>query len=596
MLRKKTVTIALALVATVVWQPISGSGFARGDDKVPDTPAARRLVQLFELVNGSDKAALDKFLGEGFVEQEAKEVKDRIAQTEQVKSSLGKLTLRKVLESSAERISVVCDTTAGPAITLTMSVEPKEPHRIKSIGVTLGGDSDVDTSPLTAEQRKVAIETMANELRAKYVFPKVGEKMAVSVESSLKNGDYKEIESAGEFAEVLTKQLREICKDKHLRVRPGGISAPRRMPGRRQRDNHGFVKVESLPGGVGYLKFNFFSGEESARDVASAAMNFLANSEALIIDLRENGGGSPGMVAYLTSYLFEDRVHLNSIYSRPEDETREFWTQPDVPGRKLAESAKVYVLTSSRTFSGAEEFSYNLQNLKRATIVGETTGGGAHPVMAVFLGKRFSMSMPFARAINPITNTNWEGVGVVPDVKVDAGQALDKAIELARAAIEGGETAAKPKTVGGDTDEAMVDAETGMDVPELIDEAEFLAGEQEYAKAAKLLEKATKLEPDNDVAWFQLGYNLHMSGKIDKAIEVHKKAAEYERFAGIAHYNLGCAYSLKKDSDKAFEALNKALDLGFGSSDRFENDSDLDNIRDDDRYQKLIKKADGDRP
>jgi C-terminal processing protease CtpA/Prc len=136
------------------------------------------------------------------------------------------------------------------------------------------------------------------------------------------------------------------------------------------------------------------------------------------------------MVAYLSSYLFKERTHLNDLYERKENKTTQFWTKPEVLGKKLA-TQPAFVLTSKQTFSGAEEFSYNLKNLKRATIVGETTGGGAHPTWPYRVEDHFAIGVPFARAINPISKTNWEGKGVEPDVKAPADQALDVAKKLA---------------------------------------------------------------------------------------------------------------------------------------------------------------------
>lgn len=140
------------------------------------------------------------------------------------------------------------------------------------------------------------------------------------------------------------------------------------------------------------------------------------------------------MVAYVSSYLFDRRTHLNDLYTRSTGETRAFWTRDRVPGRRFGGARPVYVLTSARTFSGAEEFAYNLQALKRATLVGEVTGGGAHPVRGRRIDAHFLIGVPFARAVNPVTRTNWEGVGVAPDVRVPAGEALARAQSLLRGA------------------------------------------------------------------------------------------------------------------------------------------------------------------
>jgi C-terminal processing protease CtpA/Prc len=159
-------------------------------------------------------------------------------------------------------------------------------------------------------------------------------------------------------------------------------------------------------------------------------MNFLGNVDALIVDLRDNHGGRPEMVAFLSTYLFAKPTHLNDLWTRKGDMTQQYWTLPYVPGKRLVEQP-VFVLTSSGTFSGGEEFTYDLKNLKRATIVGETTGGGAHPVSGHSVEGHFAVLVPFARAINPISKTDWEGVGVEPDVKVAASDALSTAQKLA---------------------------------------------------------------------------------------------------------------------------------------------------------------------
>ncbi|HEX9970740.1 MAG TPA: S41 family peptidase, partial [bacterium] len=254
-----------------------------------------------------------------------------------------------------------------------------------------------------------------------------------------------------EFAEQLTKDLQSVSHDKHLRIRsmpprdPNAATKPSPEEEKKQRleqlrkDNFGFKKVELLPGNIGYLDFRYFADVESgdAGATAIAAMNFLAHADAIIFDMRQNGGGSPSMIQLISSYLFEESVHLNSFYIRKTDETNQFWTQGYVVGKKMPD-VPVYVLTSSYTFSGAEEFTYNLKNMKRGTIIGETTGGGAHPVEGrVFEKLNVAMSLPFGRAVNPITKTNWEGTGIEPHIKVPAAEALMIArIEATKALME----------------------------------------------------------------------------------------------------------------------------------------------------------------
>jgi C-terminal processing protease CtpA/Prc len=153
-----------------------------------------------------------------------------------------------------------------------------------------------------------------------------------------------------------------------------------------------------------------------AGDTTAAAMTFLASSDVVIFDMRQNGGGDPNMVAFITSYLFGPQpVHLNDFYNRRQNETRQSWTFPYVPGKRLS-NKDIYILTSSRTFSGAEEFTYNLKHLKRATIVGEITGGGAHTVDTQRINDHFIIVVPSGRPINAVTKTDWEGIGE-PDVR-----------------------------------------------------------------------------------------------------------------------------------------------------------------------------------
>jgi len=293
---------------------------------------------------------------------------------------------------------------------------------------------------LTAPARAEIIEGVAKRLKHDYVFPATATKMAQSLEDRAARKEYDQVTSAKEFARLLTTHLQEISHDKHLHVDYIAVPPPQGGPRRPTPDmkekmrqsasarNFGFEKIERLEGNIGYLDLRGFMPAELAGETAAAAMNFLANTDALILDLRKNGGGAPSMVALLCSYLFpaEPVVHLNDLYMRPEDSTHQWWTLPYVPGKRYTEK-EVFVLTSNRTFSAAEECTYNLKSLKRATIVGETTGGGAHPGGPQRINDHFFVWVPSGRAINPITKTNWEGTGVKPDIEVSADLALKTA-------------------------------------------------------------------------------------------------------------------------------------------------------------------------
>lgn len=202
------------------------------------------------------------------------------------------------------------------------------------------------------------------------------------------------------------------------------------------RNNYGFRKVEVLPGNIGYIRFDQFHESEEAREIAAAALAFVINCDALIFDLRHNGGGTRHINQFISSYLFDKALHLGGMYNRLTDDTTQWWTFDKIPGKRFGPDVPVYILTSSMTFSAAEGFAYWLKDLKRVTIVGETTGGGAHPVHERAVNDRFWMRVPFARAISPVSKTDWEGVGVIPDIKVPASQALEAARQDAAKRIQ----------------------------------------------------------------------------------------------------------------------------------------------------------------
>lgn len=204
-----------------------------------------------------------------------------------------------------------------------------------------------------------------------------------------------------------------------------------------ERGNCAFSKAERLPGNVGYLKLDAFEDPDICGPVVAAAMTFIAHTDALIFDLRENHGGNPAMVQLITSYLFAEPTHINDMLYQHDGATQQYWTLPSVAGPRYLDKP-VYVLTSGQTFSGGEEFTYDLQTQKRATIVGETTGGGAHPVEGMPAGAHFTIAVPVGRPINPVTKKDWEGTGVVPDVKTTAAAALDAARLLAQKKIADG--------------------------------------------------------------------------------------------------------------------------------------------------------------
>jgi hypothetical protein len=334
-----------------------------------------------------------------------------------------------------------------------------------------------DDGTLAAEQmsgREIVTAALAL-LRANYVFPEVAGTTASTIEARLAAGEYDHLDEIT-LTERLTRHLQEATADKHLALRLGGGPGPGGPgpgpgpggpgpgpgpgdpgpgpgsggpgPGRvhpergeqrdrevrrqamRQKgrlDNFGIRRVERLDGNIGYLDLRRIPVPANAGPAIAAAMELVAGTYALIIDLRRNGGGSPEGVVFWCSYLFgEEPTHLNDIFRADTGETRQFWSLPYVPGSRYIDRP-VYVLTSSRTFSGGEDFCYTLQALGRAQLIGETTGGGAHPTRPFRVSPAVHIAIPFARSVNPVTGTNWQGSGVVPDVAVPEAEAYDTA-------------------------------------------------------------------------------------------------------------------------------------------------------------------------
>lgn len=286
--------------------------------------------------------------------------------------------------------------------------------------------------------REEQIELLCSQLTEHYVFPDIAAQVIVVLRDRLAAGRYTDISDDEAFASAVTADLQSINGDKHLRLLYSEAEVPEHDPfdiaaytEEVRLSGYGFARVERLPGNVGYVDTTMFHHPEIAGERAVAAMTLVAGTDALLFDVRRNVGGSPGMVALLCSYLFDDSTQLTSIYHRESDLTEQAWTLPYIPGPRFGGSKPVWVLTSGTTFSGAEAFAYDLKTRGRAVIVGESTRGGAHPGTRYRVGTHLRSAVPNGRAINPVTGTNWEGVGVQPEIDVPAEKAFDSAYALA---------------------------------------------------------------------------------------------------------------------------------------------------------------------
>ena len=438
MFSKSFLALVLAWAAPLAPQTIPQST-AQAQPTIPDTPAGRTFKAWLEAFNSGDRALLDAYFHKY---DPSKSVDNEM----QFRGMTGGFDLLQILKSEPLRLEFLVKERRSETTAIgKLEVKDGDPAQVASLGlraVPPGTKLSDLNFKIDAATRTRVIDGAIAQLNEFYVFPETAKKMGDAVKAKQKKGDYDSITDGDAFAKMLTDNFQEVSHDKHLRVnfspaplpdRPAGPpNAEERARYRKdmERMNCGFDRVEILSGNVGYLKFNFFADPEVCGPTAVAAMNFLANVDAVIFDLRENGGGDPKMIAFLSTYLFSEPTHLNDIWERKDDSTHQYWTLPYVSGKRL-DGKPAYVLTSKQTFSGAEEFSYNLKNLKRATLIGETTGGGAHPVSGHRIDAHFMIGVPFARAINPISKTNWEGTGVEPDVKVPAADALATAQKLA---------------------------------------------------------------------------------------------------------------------------------------------------------------------
>jgi hypothetical protein len=384
MLSRSCLALVLALAAALAPQAIPQTS-AQAQSAIPDTPAGRTLKAWLEAFNSGDRASLDTYLHK----YDPSKSLDREMQ---FRSMTGGFNLLQIVKSEPLHLEFLAKERGGETTAFgKLEVKDGNPAQVASFGLRAipPGTAVSDlTFKIDAATRTRVIDGAIAHLNEFYVFPETAKKMSEAVKARQKKGEYDSLTDGDAFSKMLTENFQEVSHDKHLRV----DFSPAPMPERpesppdadelaryrkdMERMNCGFDKVEILSGNVGYLKFNMFGDPEVCGPTAVAAMNFLANVDAIIFDLRENGGGDPKMVAFISTYLFSEPTHLNDLWERKGDNTHQYWTTPYVLGKRL-DGKPAYVLTSNRTFSGAEEFSYNLKNLKRATIIGETTGGGA---------------------------------------------------------------------------------------------------------------------------------------------------------------------------------------------------------------------------
>jgi hypothetical protein len=407
------------------------------------TPAGQQFDAWLTAFNAGDRAALVAYHQQHFPYEVASDDVHGIDREFGLSQGTGGFELKKPENPSPTSIVAILKERRSPQFArAAMEVDAAEPHRVVRFEIHPIPTPAEFLSPeeRTSQQvddakRRSLIDGIAKELQAHYVDPDKAKQMIAALRDHLVRGDYDKITQGDELAAAVTKDLRDVSHDLHLglmfgRGRRGPAPAPDAQRAMARGMNYGFGPIERMAGNVAHVVINGFPPipDDEAREGIAALMSQVADADALLVDLRNNGGGSPDTVALIASYLFDKTpVHLNDMFSRDTGSVQESWTVPDLKGKRFGGQKPVYVLTSKRTFSGGEELAYDLQSLRRAKIVGETTGGGAHPVAPHELDEWFTILVPWGRPINPVTKTNWEGVGVVPDIAVTADSALDEA-------------------------------------------------------------------------------------------------------------------------------------------------------------------------
>ena len=397
---------------------------------IPDTAAGHALGEWLAAFNSGDRARLESF--------ELTHAPWLHLDSEMgLRERTGGYDLVRIDQSDKLWIVFRAREKASSAeITGRLIVRSYDPGHITLLSLAPTGSNTTGIALDEAERARV-VDGAARLLEEFYLFPDVAKRVAAQLRARYKHGEYRRITDGEVLAIRLGDDLVALSGDKHVAVDYFARAMPPAEPATRPHPdpaklaarNCSFAKAEHFAPNIGYLKLNAFEEPEHCTATAIAAMNSLADSDALIIDLRDNHGGAPRMAALICGYLFTEPTHLDDIYDSGQKTVEQVWTNP-LPGKNFA-GKPVFVLISARTFSVGEEFSYDLKSLRRATLIGETTGGGAHTVAPHRIDEHFFIRVPFGRFVNPVTKTDWEGTGVEPDVKVSASEALEVARKLA---------------------------------------------------------------------------------------------------------------------------------------------------------------------
>ncbi len=409
------------------------------------------------------------------------------------------------------------------------------------------------------------LQKIAALVESKYVLADKARGYADEFRAKCAAGAYDSYTGAKDFADAVTADLVAITHDKHLNFRVivpsdvgeeavGTLHHPVRYFRLRMKENAGFYKLEWIEPRIGYLDLRRFYSFDQAREMALAAMKFLANARAIIIDVRENGGGSGD---YLSSYFLPYPTQLSGSYARKDGVLTESWTRQDIGGRPRTE-VPLFILTGPNTFSAAELFAYDMQSRKRALLVGEPTKGGAHSVDLFGIDGQFEFYISTERCISPVTGGNWEGTGVIPDISVPVAQALDAAVVEAKKAAE---------AYGRTEDERLKKAAQEMQV--LADDAARLYREAKKDAADRALDSLFKIAArEGLVTEFFINvfaYNFQSPEDEPMLFAILAKNIEFFPDSPTAFERLAYEHDSRGHKEPALRYFRKVLDLDPGN-------------------------------
>lgn len=404
------------------------------------------------------------------------------------------------------------------------------------------------TINITKAEKKALVDSLKKRLERYYVYPDKGKEMSQYLSKRWAAKAYDAISDYVAFVDTLARDVATAHKDPHLGIYfdPAHVyhlqnekTRPRPTPGSPgaedlypRKQNYGFQKAEILPGNIGYLSIPAFSkANQESKATLAAAFEFLAYTDAMIIDLRSNSGGQPSMVQELLSYFFDKPILTSSTYDRELDTTFHNYALETVKGKKVP-NKKLYILTSENTFSAGEAFAYFMKNQQRAVIVGEVTAGAAHGEKPFIVNDKVVIYLPYERGIDAVTKTDWEGVGVQPDVAIKANKALAKAQQLImenalpsvkdpgeKFALEWALVAVKSELSPSVITDALKKEYTGVYGERKIfmegDQLMFQRGNGPKRKLFALSEDTFELEGVDD---YRLKFVRNASGKVEKLV------------------------------------------------------------------------------